>query len=1466
MKQPAIEENASPTVLIVDDTPANLGVVAEALERRGYHVLVAQDGEEGLQRAELTRPDLILLDVMMPGIDGFEVCRRLKQLPSTRAIPVIFMTARTGMEDKLSAFQVGAVDYVTKPLQIEEVLARVETQLNLAAMQRRLEAQNAELAAHRDNLERLVAERTAELAAANQTLQLRSYALNQVREAAYLIDQEARFLYVNDESCRALGYSREELLGLTVMDIGVGWTTELWTRTWAEMRVTKTFTGEAMHRRKDGSAFPVEIHASQFEFGGRVYNLALVRDITERKQTEEELDRYREHLEELVQERTAALRESKARMLALIDNLPFEFWAMDRDLRYIMQNAASQKHYGPVVGKRIEDLGLSPEVTSQWREQDLKVLAGEILRAEYEVERGGENRVFESLVAPVAVDGAVVGIVGVGMDITERKRAEDQIRELNAELEQRVRDRTAQLESTNQELRESEQRYREIFDNVSDSLYLLEVTPDGHFRNLAVNPAFEASSGIPRMDLIGKFIEEVVPPEMVAVVAAKYRRCIESGKSSEEEVALDLPSGRRHYHSTLIPVRDDSGHVCRIVGISRDVTDRERAKELLLRQVELDRRLAHFARLAPGFMFTYRQDIQGNGTFLYASPGVEGLCGLPAQRLLEDASLFFSRIPAEEAARIRAAMAEAAGAGKTCVVEYRSEHRQQGEQWLELRATPEPDEGSGTLWHGHIVDITARRAMERENALLRAMADNAVDPLIFTHSLDAAAGLPLLYTNPAFARHLGRSAEEMHGLRVADFMDYKAEDLATHMAALRARKSLRFEAEHIRKNGGRVPVEVTLTYLEHNGDELAAGYCMDISQRKEAERRLHASEQAFRAVVERSPDTIVRYDRDCRRIYLNPAMLRQVGRPEAEWLGKTPYEDSLTHDETSQAGRLRKVDLLAQVERIRYVFETGTGTTHETIVQNAAGEARWNQLRFVPEFGPDGTVVSVLAIGRDIHELKKSERRFRTLAENFPDFLMRFDREYRNLYVNPALVKATGIPAADFLGKRLGELELPGQSAQGDDVETGLRRTFATGEVTEYELSWRIGEVEHLFEIRNIPERDASGNVVSVLGIARDMTRLRAVERALRASEQEFRTLAENAPDIIMRYDLDCRRLYVNPAYERETGTPASVALHTPSDAQWRSPSMTVDEYKAILRRVMETGELADTVIGWPARDGAGQEAVSYYAVRLVAERDTDGRITGALAMGHNITDLKQAERRLEESRRQLREMSALRENARDEERKLIAHEIHDELGQVLTAMKLGVSTVRMQFAHDNPPLDDRLRNLLGLADRSIQVVRNVAYSLRPAALDVGVVPALEWLASEFTSHAGIPCHVEAPDEKLALGEAQAMVLFRVVQEGLTNIARYAVASRVDLALTCGPDCCTLELRDDGKGFDPAAVGRKSFGLLGMRERVERIGGKVTIDSAPGKGTRVWVSLPCGKATAEKASPQAAALQGGQPS
>ena len=387
------------------------------------------------------------------------------------------------------------------------------------------------------------------------------------------------------------------------------------------------------------------------------------------------------------------------------------------------------------------------------------------------------------------------------------------------------------------------------------------------------------------------------------------------------------------------------------------------------------------------------------------------------------------------------------------------------------------------------------------------------------------------------------------------------------------------------------------------------------------------------------------------------------------------------------------------------------------------------------------------------------------------------------------------------------------------------------------------GEVDGRLLARAIRYALERSQSKAALRQAHDELEARVVERTaeLRAREQEFRTLAENAPDMVVRYDSECRRIYVNPAFERETGIPAAEALHLePAKMAHLQSDMQLEDYKVILRSVMAGGVGTEVFV----RNMNGAGGARDYAFHLVPERDADGLVVGVLAIGRNITALKETERRLSESQQQLRQLATRSEAVREEERKYLTREIHDELGQYLSALRLGVSVLEMQFGSANPALAERTRALTGLVDSTIQVVRNIVGRLRPGALDMGIVSALEWLVEQFRENNEASCQLHVDEARIQLDEVRATELFRIVQESLTNVRRHAQATHVDIVLLADTESFLLEVRDNGCGFDPRQKKRQSFGLVGMRERALNLGGTAEIDSAPGRGTRLQVRFP----------------------
>ena len=269
------QQAKSGTILIVDDTPDNLLVLFSYLEEQGFKVLLAEDGETALKIAQSKAPDLILLDVLMPEMDGFETCRRLKAQPATREIPVIFLTALSETVNKVQGFKLGGVDYITKPSEQEEVLVRIQTHLNLRKMRQTLAVQNKELSDFK-------------------------YALDQSAIVA-IADVQGTITYVNDQFCNTSQYEREELIDQTHRMINSGYhVPEFFQDLWSTIASGQIWRGEIKNQAKDGSYYWLDTTIVPFLDEKRKpwQYLAISHDTTERKQIDREVREFATQLQQ----------------------------------------------------------------------------------------------------------------------------------------------------------------------------------------------------------------------------------------------------------------------------------------------------------------------------------------------------------------------------------------------------------------------------------------------------------------------------------------------------------------------------------------------------------------------------------------------------------------------------------------------------------------------------------------------------------------------------------------------------------------------------------------------------------------------------------------------------------------------------------------------------------------------------------------------------------------------------------------------------------------------------------------------------------------------------------------------------------------------------------------------------------------------------------------------------------------
>lgn len=236
------------------------------------------------------------------------------------------------------------------------------------------------------------------------------------------------------------------------------------------------------------------------------------------------------------------------------------------------------------------------------------------------------------------------------------------------------------------------------------------------------------------------------------------------------------------------------------------------------------------------------------------------------------------------------------------------------------------------------------------------------------------------------------------------------------------------------------------------------------------------------------------------------------------------------------------------------------------------------------------------------------------------------------------------------------------------------------------------------------------------------------------------------------------------------------------------------------------------------------------------------------------IAERRRAEEALQQSQQLLRELGHHTGQIIEEERKRIARELHDQLGQNLMALRIDVLMMQRAAGGDKPELNATVESALNNIDSMIKNVRVIINNLRPAVLDLGLAATFEWEIQEFERRTGIVCMLCTDRSEFQVDDAHALALLRILQESLTNVARHANADRVDVSLHGDGNGLHLRVADNGIGNFPACRRKaKAFGLIGIQERVSALGGSLSIITEKGKGLVLTVTLPLPAHTASKA-------------
>ena len=1065
-----------------------------------------------------------------------------------------------------------------------------------------------------------------------QELKLKELVIDHAHDASYLMVQE-QFVYVNEAACSSLGYSREELLALTLKDIDPDFSAATEEK---QVIMNKLFAQgfvihEARHRRRDGSSFPVEIHASLLGNQGKDTVLSVARDITDRKRLEQ------------------ALISSEREYRSLTENLPDNIARWDVEGRILYSNSIHQRTLGrsavDLIGKThreaFPDGGYDPVDAGIAR----VVATGQavsFVRQPVPFENGRIEIHDVTLVPERDTAGNVISVLGIGRNMTDLYRLQDGLRRSQEMLTEAQK--LALLGSWDWDVVTNRVEWSEM----AYEIYTPDKRPD--------EPGFD------------DFKSSLHADDLERVVAAVQAAFDHDTPFDLDHRVVSVSKGIRTVHAHGKVFRDANGKPIRMVGTVQDITERKRMEnEIKTSETQLRARseLLHAILESSPDMITFALDrgyryIAFNSMHKNAMQAIWGNEIALGMNMLEAIGDHSDHNAAKKSF-------DRALAGECFTLEEAyGDEKLSRQYWQNHYAPMYSAEGNVVGMTCFVMNITERKQAEEA---LRESNEKLSDLFKLSPLGLALTDMQGRYIefNEAFRSICGYPTDELLTLDYWTLTpkEYEAKEAEQLESLARIGRYGPYEKEYRQKDGRLIPIQLNGTLITgKDGQKYIWSIVEDIRERKRVEAQLkekfsqivelnnrleinardledHAveyeaqaieleasrdqimqTEAWYRNIVRSAPDGMVVVSETGNIALVNLNIEKMFGYGEGELIGQT-IEILLPADTREKH--------VAQRDRF---FASGTRERPMNAVINNLRACRKDGTEFPVNISlsrlpdADGKTGIICAAIRDVSEHKRlqdaliaREQEFRTLCENSPDAIMRYDRECRRIYVNPVCVKLLGRPEAEVLGKTPAQYP---PSAHAAAYESALRRVLETGQTAEHEYIWPAqGDTITISQFNIAPEFGTDGKVVGVMAMGRDITERKRMEDALIAREQESRTLIDNSPDNISRYNRECRRTFANQAFAASVeGGVAALLGKTPAE---HPGGPNADMYETKIRDTFETGLSSEFELVWPNKDG--REICSH--VRITPELDAAGNVVTVLTVGRDITELNEHRKRV---------------------------------------------------------------------------------------------------------------------------------------------------------------------------------------------------------------------------------------------
>ena len=707
--------------------------------------------------------------------------------------------------------------------------------------------------------------------------------------------------------------------------------------------------------------------------------------------------------------------------------------------------------------------------------------------------------------------------------------------------------------------------------------------------------------------------------------------------------------------------------------------------------------------------------------------------------------------------------------------------------------------------------------------------------------------------NQAYREMLGYSEEELLKLTYTDLTPEQWHSMEADIVKeqiLPKGYSGVYEKQYVRKDGTVFPVELR-TYLIKGADGTSSGmwaFVRDITERKkmleeirrsrdELEVRVKERTAELKKAVEALAAERQRFD-DV--LNLLPAYVVLL-TPDYH----TPFANRFFRERFGESCGRRCFEYLFQRSEPCEVCDTytvlKTMAPHEWEWTGPDGRSYY--IYDFPFTDADGSTL-ILEMGIDITERKQSEDRFReqtNLIELAHDAIVVRDKDDRIVFWNRGAEQTYGWMRDEIAGELIhtvlkSEFPKPLREIKEELLETGY---------WEGELVHRIRNGGRIIVAsRWALQRDSKGNPVATLEINRDITLRRQAEDRSRSASLYARSLIEASLDPLVTISAAGKVMDVNRATEQVTGVTRERLIGSDFSDYFTEP----DKAKAGYQEAFSKGSVRDYPLS--IRHVSGLVADVLYNATVY--RNEDGEVEGVFAAARDITERKQAEERLKQSEEQLRLLSSQLITVQENERRRIAQELHDGIGQILSAVKFAIEDVIRKMGQEGGwPSQKSLEAVVPIIQNAVEEVRRVSMDLWPSILDdLGILPTITWLCREFEKiYSGIHIEVAIDLEEIDVVKPLKIVIYRVLQEALNNIAKHSGADLVRLFLGKRGAEIQLVIEDNGTGLDldrvlsPGNL-KRGLGLRSMKERIEFPGGSFKIESQRGHGTTIRASWP----------------------